>query len=203
MSELPKLVILVSGSGSNLQAIMDASAAGDLEASIGLVISNRPGVKALQRAEQAHIPQLCIPHQDYPDRESFEAALIGSIDTIQPKAVILAGFDRLLSPTFIRHYPQQIINIHPALLPAFPGMHGVKQALDYGAKVTGVTVHFVDEGMDTGPIILQTSLPIEEQATEAQLLERVHALEHRIFPAAIQLMVTGRLQIDGRRVHIL
>lgn len=198
-----RLAILVSGSGTNLQAIIDAVRAGTLPAEIALVLSNRPGVKALERAAAAEIPQRCIPHQDFPNRAAFEDALCAALDEVQPDGIVLAGFDRVLSPEFVRRYPHRIFNIHPALLPAFPGLHAARQALAYGVKVTGVTVHFVDEGTDTGPIILQETVPIHPTDTEESLLERLHAVEHRLFPEALRLFAAGRLKIDGRQVNVV
>ncbi len=203
MNEPPKLAVLVSGSGTNLQAIIDATRDGSLGARLALVISNRPGVKALTRADAADIPNLCLSHQDYQDRQSFEAALLAKLAEISPKGIVLAGFDRILSSQFIREYRHRIINVHPALLPSFPGLHAVKQAIDYGARVTGVTVHFIDEGVDTGPIILQETVEIHGDDTEESLLERVHAVEHRLLPEAIRLFCADRLKIDGRKVRIL
>ena len=198
-----KLVILVSGNGSNLQALIDAEAAGTLNAQIALVLCNRPGAKALERAERAQIPTRCLPHKEYPSREAYDEALLDALAPLEADGIVLAGFDRILSAKFIQNYSHRILNIHPALLPAFPGMYGVQQALAYGAKMTGVTVHFVDDGSDTGPIILQEAVPIREDEPEEELLQRVHTVEHRLFPQAVRLFAEGRLKIDGRKVHIL
>lgn len=203
MNEPPPVVVLVSGQGTNLQAIIDAIQAGKLRAQIALVVSNRPEAYALQRATQAKIPTLCLPRSEYPTREAFEDRLLHDLAATKPAAIVLAGFDRLISSRFVSTYKNRILNIHPALLPSFPGLHAAKQALDYGVKVTGVTIHIVDEGMDTGPIILQEAVPIYDDDTEETLLERIHALEHRLYPEAIGLLVDKRLEIDGRVVRRL
>lgn len=203
MSHRPFIVILASGTGTNLQAIIDAVRSGRLDAEIALVVSNRPEAKALERASNAGIPTLCLPRRQYPTREAFERRLQRELETIQPAAIILAGFDRLISSQFVRAYPNRILNIHPALLPAFPGLDAIRQALSYGAKVTGVTIHFIDEGVDTGPIVLQEAVTIKENDTEESLGSRVHAVEHRLYPEALRLFIEGRLKIDGRIVHII
>lgn len=203
MSPTKKIAILVSGQGSNLQALIDAHEAGQIPgAELTLVISNRPEAYALARAGQAGIPTLCLPKQECPTRAVFEKKLLAALQEAKIDIMVLAGFDRLLSPQVVKEYPQRILNIHPALLPNFPGLNATRQALDYGAKVTGVTVHFVDEGCDTGPIILQAAVPIEANDTEASLLNRVHATEHRLYPQALALLCADRLQVKGRTVII-
>ena len=198
----PPLGILISGHGSNLQAIIDAIETGFLSAKIACVVSNKKEAYGLKRAEKHRIPTHVIRHQDYPSREAFEKALIQIFDPYKIELVILAGFMRVLTPQFIRHYPHRIMNIHPALLPSFPGVEAIQQAYDYGVKVTGVTVHLIDEGTDTGPIILQTTVPLKPDDTLESLTERVHAVEHKLYPQAIQLFAEERLEIQGRKVLI-
>jgi phosphoribosylglycinamide formyltransferase-1 len=200
MSEKTKVGVLVSGNGSNLQAIIDENIAC---CEIALVISNKPDVFALKRAEKSNIPFEIINNKDYATREQFEEQLIKSLDRRGIELVVLAGFMRVLTPLFVRHYKNRIINIHPALLPSFPGVDACKQALEYGVKYTGCTVHFVDDGVDTGPIILQAVVDIEQSDTEDTLLKRIHKQEHRIFPQAVRLFCEGKIRIEGRRVRIL
>lgn len=203
MNPPKRIAVLVSGSGTNLQAIIDAVQAGRIAAELALVISNRPGVKALDRAQQAGIPTVCLPHEEAPSRAAYDEKLSRVLKEAAIDIVVLAGFDRILSTEFVRTFRHRLLNIHPALLPAFPGLHAIQQALDYGARVTGVTVHFVDEGVDTGPIILQEIVEIRPDDTEASLTERVHAVEHRLYPEAIRYVVEDRIEIDGRQVRIL
>jgi phosphoribosylglycinamide formyltransferase-1 len=195
--------VLVSGSGSNLQAILDAHRRGELGGGqVVLVISNLPGVRALERARAAGVPAEVIPHQQFASREAFDGALISALQQKGVELVALAGFMRLLTPRFLHTFPGRVVNIHPALLPAFPGVHAQRQALDYGVRVTGCTVHFVDEGTDTGPIIAQAPVPILDSDDEATLTARILAEEHRLFPAALRAVVEGRVQVRGRRVVV-
>jgi phosphoribosylglycinamide formyltransferase 1 len=203
MSEKIVIAILVSGDGSNLQAIIESCQAKTLPCDIAVVISNRPRVRALERAEAAGIKTVCIPHQDYATRADFEEALLSALAPFSPAWIVLAGFDRILSSKFLHTYHQRVLNIHPALLPAFPGLHAARQVLDYGAKVTGVTVHIVDEGTDTGPIILQESVVIANNETEESLLKKLHEIEHRIYPEAMKRVLTKGFEIDGRTVRII
>ena len=198
----PLLGVLVSGSGSNLQSIIDAIESGKVRARIACVISNKPDVLALKRAEKHKIPAIVLNHRDYKGREDFEQALIKTLEDHGVELVVLAGFMRVLTSFFVRHFPHRIMNIHPALLPSFPGTPGIQQAFDYGVRVTGVTVHFIDEGTDTGPIILQETVPIRSEDSLESLEERVHAVEHKIYPQAIQLFAEERLEIQGRKVLI-
>jgi phosphoribosylglycinamide formyltransferase 1 len=193
--------VLVSGSGSNLQAILD-TAQGDFPARVSLVISNIPGVRALERAEKAGVRAEVMPHQDYPTRAAFEQAMANTLEAAGVELVITAGFMRLLTPVFLQRFPARVINLHPSLLPAFPGTHALEQALAYGARVTGCTVHFVDAGMDTGPIILQGVVPIEQSDTAETLHQRVQRQEHSLLPEAIRLFALQKLKIEGRRVLI-
>ena len=196
----PALAVLCSGQGTNLQAILHAIHSRRLRARVALVISDRPEAKALTRARRAGVEARYIDPKDYPTRVDYERALIALCTAHHVKAVCLAGFMRLLSPVFIGHFRHRILNIHPALLPAFPGAHAVRDALAWGAKVTGVTVHLVDEEMDHGPIVLQEAVPIRPADNEASLLARLHHLEHQVYPRAIRLLLEGRLRLHGRRV---
>ena len=196
------LGVLCSGRGTNLQAILDA-AAGRFPARVGVVVSDRSDAYALTRAAKAGVPACWIDPKTFPTREAFEQAMIQTLRARGVKLVCLAGFMRILSPTFVRAFPHRLLNIHPALLPAFPGAHSIRDALEWGAKVTGVTVHLVDEQVDHGPILLQDAVPVLAGDTAATLLARVHATEHRLYPEAIRLMAEGRVRVQGRRVRIL
>lgn len=195
--------VLVSGSGTNLQAIINAIARKELAAAIQIVMSNRADAYGLERARQHSIPTLVLPHRQFPTREAFETELVGSLQARGVELVVLAGFMRLLSPFFIRAFPHRIMNIHPALLPSFPGVHAQRQALERGVRIAGATVHFVDEEMDHGPIITQAAVPVYPEDTEESLSARILAQEHRIYPQAIQLYAEGRLSIQGNKVLVL
>lgn len=197
-----KLGILVSGSGTNLQALLDAEQSGALGAEIALVISNLPDVKAIDRANAAGKKSLVLPHQDYASRSAFEAALVTALQREQVELVALAGFMRIVGVTFLSAFPGRVLNIHPSLLPAFPGTHAQRQALEHGVKVSGCTVHFVDEGCDTGPIILQAAVPVLDSDDEAALRDRILSEEHRIYPAAIRLVASGQIQVSGHRTTV-
>src|SRR3989338_5963344 len=187
------LGVLVSGNGTNLQAILDASAGKDYPAEVRLVISNRPDAYALERARKMSVPTALIQHGDYHDRGSFEDALIAALDRASVNLVVMAGFMRVLSPHFVRRYPNRILNIHPALLPSFPGTDAIQQAWEYGVKVTGVTVHFVDDWTDTGPIVLQETVPCDHLKDSLETLEeKIHSVERHLFPEAIRLFAEGR-----------
>src|SRR2546430_1476817 len=194
--------VLISGNGTNLQAIIDAIERGELTAVIRVVISNRADAYGLTHARQHGLPTVVIPHQDFSSREAFEAELAKTLQDYQVELVVLAGFMRLLSPFFIRAFPQRIMNIHPALLPAFPGTHAQRQALERGVRISGATVHFVDEEMDHGPIIAQAAVPVYADDSEESLSARIQAQEHRIYPQAIQLFAEGRLEVRGRLVIV-
>jgi phosphoribosylglycinamide formyltransferase 1 len=196
------LGVLLSGSGTNLQAIIDAIARQELNATIQIVISNRADAYGLERARKHGIPTAVIPHKDFPSRETFETSLINTLRTSGVQLVVLAGFMRLLSPIFIRAFPQRIMNIHPALLPSFPGTHAQRQALEHGVRIAGTTVHFVDEEMDHGPIIIQAAVPVYADDTEESLSTRILTQEHRIYAQAIQLYAEGRLTIAGHKVVV-
>jgi phosphoribosylglycinamide formyltransferase-1 len=194
------IVVLVSGRGSNLQAIVDAVRDGRLPAEIRAVISNEPGAPALARARTAGIPVHTVSHRDFPQREQFDRALMQRIDACQPRLVVLAGFMRILGKDFIDHYAGRMINIHPSLLPAFPGLDTHVRALQSGAKVHGASVHFVTHEVDGGPLIVQAAVPVLEGDTPDVLAERVLAEEHRIYPLAIGWFLGGRLSVEGGRV---
>ena len=196
------LGVLISGSGTNLQAIIEAIQRGEVNARIQVVVSNNPQAYGLVRAQRHGLPTVVISHKGFPSREAFDAEVVRVLRQHGVELVILAGFNRLLSPLFIRSFPQRIMNIHPALLPAFPGLHTQKQALEYGVRFSGATVHFVDEEVDHGPIIIQAVVPVYPDDTEETLQERILKQEHRIYPRAIQLFAEGRLEIVGRRVVI-
>jgi phosphoribosylglycinamide formyltransferase-1 len=190
------IVVLISGRGSNLQSIIDAAAAGELPVEIRAVISNRPDVQGLQRAAQAGIAAQVVDHRHYPDRTAFDAALQATIDDYRPGLVVLAGFMRILTPAFVRHYRGRMINIHPSLLPEFPGLNTHQRVLDAGRKETGATVHFVTEEMDGGPAILQARVPVLAGDDAATLAARVLEQEHRIYPVVIRWYAEGRLRLD-------
>ena len=190
-----RLVVLISGSGSNLQAIIDHCAGVDSHASISAVISNKPGVLGLRRASEAGIDVHCIEHQHYASREDFDAALIDKIDAYQPDLVILAGFMRILTADFVNHYRGRLLNIHPSLLPKYPGLHTHQRALEAGDREAGATVHFVTEELDGGPPIVQARVPITDGDDVPALAARVLQQEHKIYPLAVRWMVEGRLQL--------
>ena len=190
--------MLCSGQGTNLQAILNACRAGRLKARVAVVISDRPGAYALRRARRAGIEACFIDPKPYAGRAGYERALIKVLAQHQVRVVCLAGFMRILSPVFVRWFKGRLLNIHPSLLPAFPGAHAVRDALAWGAKVTGVTVHLVDEQVDHGPILLQEAVPVRSGEAEAALLARVHRVEHRLYPLAIQRLLDGRVRLKGR-----
>ena len=188
-----QLGVLVSGVGSNLQAILDAISAGTLNAQVKVVIANRPGALALERARAAGVPALTIPHKDFASREAFDRALVFALREANVNWVVLAGFMRVLTPEFLGAFQGRIINIHPSLLPSFPGVEATKQALDYGVKLTGCTVHFVDQGVDSGKIIAQRAVPVEPGDDLTSLGARVHAAEHELFVHVLREIAAGRI----------
>jgi phosphoribosylglycinamide formyltransferase-1 len=194
-----RLGILLSGRGSNFEAIADNVAAGTLGAEIAIVISNRPEARGLEVARQRHIPALCIPSKGL-DRTIYDAMLAGELKNREVELVCLAGYMRLLSAGFIREFPGRVLNIHPSLLPSFPGLDAQHQALEHGVKVTGCTVHFVDEYLDAGPIVAQAAVPVVEGDTAETLSARILKEEHRIYSEAIRTVLSGTLRIEGRRV---
>ncbi|CAG0963195.1 phosphoribosylglycinamide formyltransferase 1 [Geobacteraceae bacterium] len=202
MTDLLKIGVLVSGNGSNLQAIIDRIEAGALPAQIVCVISNKADVFALERAKHHGIPTHVLDHRSHAGREAYDTALVELLRSHGVGLVVLAGFMRIVTPVLLGAFPHAVMNIHPALLPAFPGLHAQQQALQYGVKVSGCTVHFVDEGTDTGPIIIQAVVPVLDDDTEETLSARIQKEEHRIYPEAVSLFAAGRLAVDGRRVVI-
>lgn len=199
MMPVPRLsiVVLVSGNGSNLQAIIDAARSGELPVDIRAVIGNRPGAFGLERARRAALPTEVLDHTRFTDRDAFDAALMQLIDRFQPALVVLAGFMRRLTGAFVQHYHGRLLNIHPSLLPAFPGLHTHQRALEAGAREHGATVHFVTEEVDGGPLVLQASVPVQANDTPETLAARVLEQEHRIFPLAIRWFAEGRLRVEG------
>ena len=197
-----KLGVLISGNGSNLQAIIDAILRGELKAEIRLVISNRADAQGLERARRHGIATAVIEHRKFPSREDFDRAVLAALREREVELVALAGFMRLLSPVMIDAFPTRIMNIHNSLLPSFPGIHGPKDAIEYGVKIAGCTVFFVTPGVDVGPVIVQAAVPVLAGDDEDRLAARILQQEHRIFPHAISLFQQGRLEIEGRRVVI-
>jgi phosphoribosylglycinamide formyltransferase 1 len=202
MRRAVSLGVLISGSGSNLQAIIDAIEAQELDAKIQVVLSNRADAYGLVRAKKHGIPVEVLDHKRFPSREAFDQAVVDILRDRQVELVVLAGFMRLLSPVFVRAYSNRIMNIHPALLPAFPGLHVQKKAVEHGVRFSGCTVHFVNEACDEGPIIIQAVVPVFPDDTEEILAGRILEQEHRIYPRAIQLYSEGRLRIEGRKVFV-
>lgn len=196
------LGVLCSGRGTDLQSIIDAIGRGEISAEIAIVLTDTPDAYALTRAEKAGIKAVCIDRKKFDGRQPFEEALVKALDEAGVTLVVLAGFMRILTPYFVRHFAGRIMNIHPALLPSFPGAHAHRDVLAYGVKVSGCTVHFVDEGTDSGPIILQAAVPVLDDDTEETLGARVLEQEHIIYPKAIQLYCEGKLEVDGRHVRI-
>ena len=194
--------VLASGRGTNLQAIIEAIKEGRIEGKMGIVISDNRDAFALKRAEQYNIDTRYINFKEFKNREDYDKEIIKTLEEKKIELVVLAGYMRILSPHFIRIYKNKIINIHPALLPSFPGLNAQKQAIEHGVKVSGCTVHFVDEGVDSGPIILQKAVEVGDDDTEESLAEKILKEEHQIYPQAIQLFSEGRLIIKGRRVFI-
>ncbi|WP_193173016.1 phosphoribosylglycinamide formyltransferase [Nisaea nitritireducens] len=197
-----KVGVLVSGSGSNLQALIDACAAPDHPAEIVLVLSNRPGVRALDRAEAAGIPAMAIDHKLYADRATFDADMQKALDEAGVEFICLAGFMRLLTPEFVEHWSGRMINIHPSLLPSFKGLNVQQRAIDAGARFSGCTVHYVTPEMDVGPIIQQAVVPIHQNDTGDTLAARILVQEHRIYPASLRWIAERRVRIEGERVFL-
>lgn len=197
------LGVLCSGRGTNLQSILAAVDSGQIPAPVGVVLTDKPDAKALERAEKAGISHFCVNRKQYAEKRAFEEALVEKLREHGVTLVILAGFMRILSPYFVHEFPGRILNIHPSLLPSFGGAHAHRDVLAYGVKVSGCTIHFVDEGMDSGPIILQTAVPVLDGDDEDTLAARVLEQEHKLYPKAIELFLKGRLKIEGRKVRIL
>ncbi len=201
MERLP-LGVLASGRGSNLQAIIDEIERGSLDAAIKVLIVDNPEAYAVERAKKHSIEYLYLHPKEFATKDEFFSKIADELKARGVKLVVLAGFMRVVRKPLLDAFPYGIINIHPALLPSFPGLHGQKQAVDYGVRISGCTVHFVDEGVDTGPIIIQAAVPVSPDDTEETLSERILKLEHKIFPEAIRLYSEGRLSVEGRAVKV-
>jgi phosphoribosylglycinamide formyltransferase 1 len=202
MEKLLNIGVLVSGGGSNLQSIIDACASGRIKGRVACVISNKADAFGLERARQAGIPALHLDHRAYTGREAYDEALVATLREFDVELVALAGFMRIITPVLLDSFPNAVLNIHPALLPSFPGLHAQRQALEHGVKLSGCTVHFVDCGCDTGPIIIQAAVPVLDDDSEETLCARILKEEHRIYPEAVALFAEGRLSVIGRTVRI-
>lgn len=196
------IAILVSGRGTNLQAVIDAVSRGEIKAEIALVVSDNKDAYALTRAEKSGIETFVLSAKDFSSREAYDKEVIKELEKKNVGLVVLAGFMRLVSGYFVEKYKNKIINVHPALLPSFKGTHSIRDAFEYGVKTTGVTVHFVDSELDHGPIILQEAVSVEESDTLEKVEEKIHKVEHKLYPEAIRLFVEGKLEIQGRKVGI-
>jgi phosphoribosylglycinamide formyltransferase-1 len=194
--------VLVSGSGTNLQAILDACAAGAIDGEVAVVVSNRADAFGLTRGRRAGAEGLFLDPKAYPDMAAYDHALRETLDAHRVDYVVMAGYMKLLGVEVLDAYPMRVVNLHPALLPSFPGAHGIRDAFDHGVKVTGVTVHFASEVFDEGPIIAQEPVPIAEDDTVETLEARIHGVEHRLYPSALAAIAEGRVSVEGRRVHV-
>ncbi len=198
-----RLGVLVSGRGTNLQALLDAAASGAIPARIVVVLSDRAGAPALERARRAGVPAAHLDPRAFPDRASFDACLARRLEAAGVELVCLAGFMRVLTPDFVRRFRHRILNVHPSLLPAFAGKDAQAQAIAYGVKLSGCTIHLVDEGVDTGPIVLQAAVEVRDEDTPESLAARILPHEHRLYVEAVRLFASRRLVLEGRRVRIL
>jgi phosphoribosylglycinamide formyltransferase-1 len=198
-----KIAVFASGFGSNLQALIDFNEKDDLGGDIALVFSNNPDAQALKRAEKHKIKGLHMDPGKFPSREEFESKILDVLEEENIDLIVLAGYMFLLTPLLISAYKERILNIHPALLPSFKGTHGIKDAYDYGVKISGVTVHFVDEELDNGPIIMQAPVYIDSNDTIESFEKKIHEVEHKIYPLAVKLFCLGKIKIEGRKVQIL
>ncbi|MEI8258806.1 MAG: phosphoribosylglycinamide formyltransferase [Deltaproteobacteria bacterium] len=196
------LGVLVSGSGTNLQAILDAVAGGTLDARVAVVLSNKPAVGALDRAARAGVATDVLSHRAFASREAFDAEVVTRLRSRGVDTVVLAGFLRVVTPVLLDAFPDRVVNIHPSLLPAFPGLDAQGQALAAGVKITGCSVHFVDTGTDTGPVIVQAAVPVMDDDTHDSLRDRILAMEHLTFPAALQWLAEGRVRLVDRKVRV-
>jgi phosphoribosylglycinamide formyltransferase-1 len=195
--------VLISGSGSNLQAILDACDSGAIDGRVSVVISDKGDAYGLDRARRADVPAVHVDPAAFADRAGYDHAVRVALDEHDVDYVVMAGYMKLLGAEVLGTYPMRVINIHPALLPSFPGAHGIRDAFEHGVKVTGVTVHFADERFDQGPIIAQEAIPIVEGDTIEELESRIHAVEHMLYPQVLAALAEGRISVDGRRVHVL
>lgn len=192
--------VLASGSGSNFQALVDALHREGSPARVTCLLCNVPGAKVLERAARAGVEAVTLDHKTFPSREAFDAQLAKEFSERGVELVVLAGYMRLVTPALLSRFPGRVVNVHPALLPAFPGLHAPRQALAYGVAISGCTVHFVDEGTDTGPIIAQAAVPVQPDDDEASLTARIQKEEHRLFPAVVREIARGTISVEGRRV---
>lgn len=199
---MKKIVILISGRGSNMEAMINARDAGQLPVEIAAVISNRPDAKGLETANKAGIATRCVDHKAYAGREAFDAALAACIDEFVPDLVVLAGFMRILTADFVRHYEGRLLNIHPSLLPSFPGLHTHQRALDEGVRIHGCTVHFVTAELDHGPVVIQAAVPVLDGDDEDSLSARILRYEHQIYPQAVRWFAEGKLSLVAGKVRI-
>ena len=202
MSDILHIGVIASGRGSNFQSIIDNIESGQIQAVISVLITDNPDAYAIERCRKHNIESLVLKPDDFPDKNSYYAHIADELVQREVGLVVLAGFMRVVGKALIDTFPNRIMNIHPALLPSFPGLHGQKQAADYGVKIAGCTVHFVDEGIDTGPIIMQAAVPAYHDDTEDSLAERILRKEHMIFPYAIRLFTENRLKVEGRKVIV-
>ena len=196
------IAVFCSGNGTNFQAIVDAAKKGQIKANVALMVCDNPNAYALTRAKNEGVKTLLVERKKFPGKAAFEEEIIKNLDKAEVELIVLAGFMRVISPYFVQKYRNKMLNIHPALLPSFKGTEGIKDALDYGVKITGPTVHFVDEKVDHGPIIIQSPVEVKDDDTEESLAERIHIQEHIIYPRAVMLFVEGKLKIEGRKVKI-
>jgi len=195
--------VLASGTGSNARRLFDLARSGALDIDPVLLVCNRPDARALECAGQAGVPSLLLDHTLEPDRERYDRSLAAALHKAGAELIVLAGYMRLVTPVFLRAFPGRVLNIHPALLPSFPGMHGAADALAYGVRLTGCTVHLVDEIMDHGPVIIQAAVPANPDDDRDALQQRIHALEYRIYPQAVQWFAQQRIRVEGRQVRVL
>jgi phosphoribosylglycinamide formyltransferase-1 len=202
VADAKRVVVLVSGQGSNLKALLDAAAEPGSRMAVVLVAADRPEAYGLERARLAGVDVAVVRPADHPDRPAFDRALRDLVAAARPDAVCLAGFMRILGPDFVRAFPDRIVNTHPSLLPAFRGAHAVRDALAYGVKVSGCTVHLVDEEIDHGPVLFQAAVPVQDDDDEDRLHERIKREEHRLLPAAVRLVAGGLVRVDGRRTRV-
>ncbi|MEO3946191.1 phosphoribosylglycinamide formyltransferase [Gorillibacterium sp. CAU 1737] len=203
MKRPTRVAVFASGSGSNFQALTDAVAEGRIPAAqLVLLVTDKPQAAVVDRAERAGVPVFAFRPRDYASREAYEAEIVARLTELEVDLIVLAGYMRLVTSTLLTPFAGRIVNIHPSLLPSFPGVDGVRQAIEYGVKVTGVTVHFVDAGLDTGPVLLQRAVEVLDDDTEETLAARIHAVEHELYPEAIRLLSEGRVELDGRKVRL-
>lgn len=200
---MKNIAVFASGKGTNFSAMVRAVKKGKIKAHLALLVCDQPQAGVISRAKRAGVKVALVERGDFSGKEDFEARMVEVLEENKIDLIVLAGFMRILSATFVARYKERIINVHPALLPSFKGAHGIQEAFDYGVKVTGATVHFVDEKMDHGPIILQKAVPIEEGDTLETLEKKIHRIEHVIYPEAVRLIIESRIKLEGRKVKVL